>query len=117
MNIAKILSRLGIIVMAAAILYAVIYGNFRQEGRMLLSIPWGIVSLVDLYTGFFLFAGWIAYREPSRLRAVVWIVLLLSLGFLSGSLYVFIALHASQGSWGKFWMGTHWTKDNILESG
>ena len=62
MKIAKILAVLGIVIMAGAILYAMIYGDFRQEGRMILSIPWGIVSLIDLYTGFFLFSGWIVYR-------------------------------------------------------
>ena len=113
MNTAKILAGLGVIVMAAVILYAVMYGDFRQEGRLLLSMPWGRVALVDLYTGFSLFAGWIAYRESSMSRTIVWIVLLLSFGFLIGALYAFIALHTSRGSWGKFWMGTQWNKERI----
>ena len=100
--------------MAGVILYAVMYGNFQQEGRLLLSIPWGIVSLVDLYTGFFLFAGWIAYREASISLAIVWIILLLSLGFFIGAIYVFVTLHTSSGSWGRFWMGTHWIKERIV---
>ena len=28
--------------------------------------PWGIVSLSDVYVGFFFFIGWIAYRESCR---------------------------------------------------
>lgn len=113
MNIAKILAVLGILAMTAAILYAILTGDFRQEGRMILSIPWGIVSLVDLYTGFFLFAGWIVYREASLWRSIIWIVFLMSLGFLIGALYTLIALHTSRGSWGKFWMGAHWNKERI----
>jgi hypothetical protein len=113
MKTAKILAVLGIMIMAGAILYAMIYGDFRQEGRMILSIPWGIVSLVDLYIGFFLFSGWIVYRETSRWHSIVWIVLLMFLGFLIGAIYVFIALQTSKGSWGKFWMGKQWNKERI----
>jgi hypothetical protein len=111
MKTAKLFAALGAVIMAAVILYAVVYGDFREEGRLLLSIPWGIVSLVDLYTGFFLFAGWIAYREASWLHTLGWIVLLMLLGFLTGAVYVVVALHSSGGSWGKFWMGTRWEKE------
>jgi hypothetical protein len=113
MKIAKVLALLGTVIMAGAILYAIVYGDFREEGRMILSIPWGVVSLVDLYTGFFLFAGWIAYREASWWPAIIWIVLLMFLGFLTGALYVLIALHSSGESWGKFWMGAQWKKERI----
>lgn len=111
MKAAKILAALGFLVMAGAILYAVIYGDFRQEGQMILSIPWGIVSLVDLYTGFFFFAGWIIYREASWWRSAIWVVFLMGLGFMAGAAYVFVALHTSGGSWEQFWMGSHWKKN------
>jgi hypothetical protein len=67
--------------------------------------PWGIVSLVDLYTGFVLFSAWIAYREKSVLRAVFWVALMMVLGFFTASLYTFIALNTSEGDWKNFWMG------------
>jgi len=113
MKIAKILAALGIVVMAGVILYAIVYGDFREEGRMILSIPWGVVSLVDLYTGFFLFAGWIVYREASWWLKIIWVILLMGLGFLAGALYVLIALQKSGGRWGKFWMGAQWKKERI----
>jgi hypothetical protein len=113
MKIAKTLALLGILAMAGAIVYALIYGDFGQEGGIILSMPWGIVSLVDLYTGFFLFAGWIIYREASWWRSIVWIVFLMGLGFFTGALYVFIALQTSKGRWGQFWMGAHWKKERI----
>jgi len=106
-RIAKIISALGVVVMGAAILYALIAGDFSTEGNIILSMPWGIVSLVDLYTGFTLFAMWIVYRERSLLTAAIWIVLLLTLGFFTGALYTFIALHTSSGDWQRFWMGKH----------
>jgi hypothetical protein len=68
-------------------------------------MPWGVVSLVDLYVGFILFSGWIIYREESPVRSVVWVVLMLVLGFFAGGLYVWIALQTSGGNWKRFWMG------------
>ena len=108
MHIAKILAFLGMLCMAGAILYASLYGNFRQEGSLLFSIPWGIVSLVDLYVGFTLFSGWILYRERSLVQAGIWILGMMLLGFFTGCLYTFIALQRSQGNWKQFWLGKHW---------
>jgi predicted small integral membrane protein len=71
-------------------------------------MPWGIVSLVDLYVGFTLFSGWIVYREQSLVRSVIWVALMMTLGFFTASLYTFIALQTSGGEWGRFWMGHHW---------
>ena len=107
MQIAKVFAVLGILIMAGAIMYAVLYGNFHQEGSILLTIPWGIVSLVDLYVGFTLFSMWIVYREKSLFRAGIWILLLMGLGFFTGCLYTFIALQTSKGDWKRFWLGKH----------
>jgi hypothetical protein len=107
MKTAKIISALGVVVMGAAILYALIAGDFSTEGNIIMSMPWGIVSLVDLYTGFTLFAMWIVYRERSLVIAAMWIVLLFTLGFFTGALYTFIALQTSGENWQRFWMGKH----------
>lgn len=105
MNLAKVIALLGLLAMTAALLYAFIAGDFAAEGRQILDMPWGIVSLIDLYTGFILFAGWIVYREPSLLRALPWVVAMMVLGFWAGSLYVLIALLRSEGDWSRFWLG------------
>lgn len=105
MTVAKVVSGLGVVVMTLAIGYAFITGDFNAEGKLLLSMPWGIVSLVDLYTGFTLFSMWIIFREKSLWRAAVWVVLLMTLGFFTGALYTFIALHTSGGDWNRFFMG------------
>jgi hypothetical protein len=68
-------------------------------------MPWGIVSLVDLYVGFILFSGWIVYREKSLIRSVIWVVLMMVLGFFAASLYAFVALQTSGGDWRRFWLG------------
>lgn len=105
MKLAKIVSFLGIIAMTGIILWAFISGDFASEGSKLLAMPWGIVSLVDLYVGFILFSMWIVYREKAFLPSLLWVFLMLTLGFFTGSLYVFVALQKSGGSWQRFWHG------------
>jgi hypothetical protein len=107
MIIAKIVSGLGVVAMTVVLFYGFIVGDFATDGSVIAQNPWGIVSLVDLYTGFILFSLWIGYREGNALRAVIWIVLMMVLGFFTGSLYVFLALIQSQGNWKKFWLGKH----------
>lgn len=108
MKLAKIIAFLGLAAMTGALIYAFSVGDLGQEGSILLSMPWGIVSLVDLYVGFILFSAWIAYREKSLPRAVVWIALMMVLGFFTASLYTLIALQRSGGDWHRFWMGRRW---------
>jgi len=91
--------------MGGILLYAFTNGSFGAEGKELLSMPWGVVSLVDLYVGFTLFSGWIVYREKSLVRSAIWVVLMMVLGFFTASLYTLIALQTSQGDWKRFWMG------------
>ncbi len=105
MKAATALSLLGLLAMTAALLYGFIVGDFTAEGSQLLRMPWGIVSLVDLYVGFGLFSAWIVFREGSIARAVVWVVLVMVLGFWTASLYVLLALRTSRGDWLRFWLG------------
>ncbi|MBM3179246.1 MAG: DUF1475 domain-containing protein [Chloroflexi bacterium] len=78
--------------MTAVLIYGFTIGDFAGEGGQLAVLPWGIVSLVDLYTGFTLFSMWIIYREKSLPAAILWTIAMLTLGFFAGSLYTFIAL-------------------------
>lgn len=105
MKLAKVISFLGILAMAGVISWAFITGDFATEGSKLLAMPWGIVSIVDLYVGFILFSMWIIYREKTFSSSLVWVFFMLTLGFFTGSLYVFVALHKSGGNWQRFWHG------------
>jgi hypothetical protein len=105
MKIAKIISILGVLAMAAVLIYGFTVGDFTGEGSQLMSMPWGIVSLVDLYTGFTLFSMWIIYREKSLPVAILWTIAMMTLGFFAGALYTFLTLQASNGDWRKFWLG------------
>ena len=107
MKLAKVISLLGVLAMTAVLIYGFTIGDFSGEGSQLLSMPWGIVSLVDLYTGFTLFSAWIIYREKSLPVAIAWTIAMMVLGFFAGSLYTFIALQTSGNDWRKFWLGKH----------
>jgi len=105
MNIAKVIAALGLLAMTSVLIYGFAVGDFGLDGGEILRNPWGIVSMVDLYTGFVLFSAWIIYREKSALSSISWVILMMVLGFFTASLYVLIALFRSRGNWKQFWMG------------
>lgn len=105
MKIAKAIALLGLLAMTGILIYGFTIGDFGGEGAKLLAMPWGIVSLVDLYVGFTLFSCWIVYREKAVLRSIIWVVLMMTLGFWAGALYTFLALQTSHGDWNRFWKG------------
>jgi hypothetical protein len=104
-KVAKGIALLGLLAMTVILIYGFTVGDFAAEGKQLLAMPWGIVSLVDLYVGFMLFSAWIVYREKSVVRSIVWVILMMVLGFWTASLYTLIALQTSGGDWRRFWMG------------
>ena len=110
MTVAKFVALLGLLAMTGVLIYGFTVGDFSGEGGQLLSMPWGIVSLVDLYVGFVLFSGWIVYRERSLAHSAVWVVLMMVLGFWTASLYTLIALQTSGGDWRRFWLGQKYGK-------
>jgi hypothetical protein len=110
MKISKLIALLGLIAMSAALVYGFTIGDFFADGALIVANPWGIVSLVDLYTGFALFGAWIYYREANKLIALVWIAILMVLGFWLASLYVLIQLYKSNGNYSKFFLGINKAK-------
>ena len=105
MKIAKFISLIGLLAMTGILVYAFSSGDFFVEGSKLLAMPWGIVSLVDLYVGFTIFSCWIVFREKAFLPSFIWIVLMMTMGFWAGALYMFLALQNSKGDWKRFWYG------------
>ena len=68
MKLAKIVALLGLLAMTVVLIYGFTMGDFFEEGRLLLTMPWGIVSLVDLYVGFTLFSGFFSgdFTHPAE---------------------------------------------------
>ena len=112
MKTAKIIAIVGLFAMTAVLANGFINGDFTQDGAALLANPWGMVSFVDLYVGFSLFSIWIAFREKKILVAIFWIILMMVLGFFTGSLYLLLALLRAKGDWLAFFLGDR--KSQIL---
>jgi hypothetical protein len=112
MKIAKVVAWIGLFAMTAVLINGFVNGNFGEDGAELLANPWGLVSFVDLYVGFALFSVWIAFREINLFSAILWILLMMVLGFFTGSLYMLIALYRSNGDWLTFFLGSR--KDQVL---
>ncbi len=67
-------------------------------------LPWGTVSLVDLYTGFIFICFWIFYKEK-MFNAIIWSIFMMVLGNLTTAVYVLYSLNTSKGDMKKFFMG------------
>ena len=79
------------IVMFVAIVVAMTTGDFSGEGSWILDNPWGRMSLIDIYVGIALFAGWMFLREGSPWVAVLWLPAFVILGNAGTALYAAIA--------------------------
>lgn len=105
MKVAKWLAVLVFLSMTGILIFAFSKGNFFEEGSKLLAMPWGIVSMVDLYSGFILFSMWIVFREKAVLPSIIWVVMMMVMGFWAGALYTLLAMQSSGGDWDTFWYG------------
>ena len=74
MTITKVIAYLITIAMVSTILWA--QNQVSLFDSILPTLPWGVVSLVDLYSGFILIGIWIIYKENS-LPAIFWIIFLI----------------------------------------
>ena len=80
-------------------------GDFFGEGGQLVRMPWGIVSLVDLYTGFILVSAWMWFRERHWWSAALWTVAMMTLGNLAFAGYVLLNLLTCGGNWTLLLLG------------
>lgn len=66
-------------------------GELGSEGSTLLDLPWGRMSLVDIYIGVALIAGWVFLREEKTIVAVLWLPAFVVLGHAGTALYAALA--------------------------
>lgn len=57
------------------------------ENGPLLRDPWFLATLCDAYFGFLTFFVWVAYKETSNSRRVLWFVLIMTLGNFAMAAY------------------------------
>lgn len=92
-------------VMAAALAWGLFKGNLSAEGGALLRMPWGLVSLIEIYVGMALFGCWVFWREASPVRSSMWMLAVALIGNVVSCAYVLLALRSSRGNPTLFWMG------------
>ena len=93
------------LIMGGALAYGFIVGDFWVDGGELMDNPWGIVSLFDVYVGFFFFIGWIWYRECCLGMTLIWAIAICVGGNVIAGIYAIIALLKSKGNASVFFMG------------
>jgi hypothetical protein len=82
-------------VLFVAIGISIATGNISDEGRWILENPWGRMSLLDIYGGVALIAGWVVLREKHPWSVVLWLPVFVVLGHAGTALYASIAAYRS----------------------
>ena len=78
--------------MLAITTYASLDRSIFSVGTQLTSDPWFLATLADAYFGFLTFYVWVAYKEHSVWRKLLWFVLIMILGNIAISVYLLIQL-------------------------
>ncbi len=72
--------------------WASLDANVLVGFQRLLADRWGVATLFDAYFGFLWFWLWLAYKEASLGRSLLWLLLLFALGNLAMAAYVLVQL-------------------------
>jgi len=75
------------LVLLASIIWAMTVSNFGAAFGMIIAEPWGVVTLIDLYTGFVFASVLIAFIERDW-RAGLWIAPIYFLGNIVTALWL-----------------------------
>ena len=80
----------------AVMLYVTISASLHQDifsaTRQLWPNPWFRATLADAYCGFLFFWLWVAWREQSLAKSVLWFVLIMALGNFAMAGYLLLQL-------------------------
>ena len=80
----------------AVMLYVTISASLHQDiisaTRQLWPDPWFRATLADAYCGFLFFWLWVAWREQSLAKSILWLVLIMTLGNIAMAGYLLMQL-------------------------
>ena len=102
MTITKVISYFISLAMISVILWA--QSEVSLFDSTIPSLPWGVVSLVDLYSGFIFVAIWIIYRERN-ITALFWVIFVMLLGNLTTAIYIIYCINDANKDIKKFFLG------------
>ena len=66
-----------------------LHGDFMDQLAVVSTLPWGKVSLLDLYIGFVFFAVIVFLTEQSWLAAILWAAPIFVLGHVWSAIWLF----------------------------
>jgi hypothetical protein len=87
MTTIRIFAAIAAAAMLGALAYGFVAGDFFADGAALWAIPWGRVTIIDVYAGVAVVAAVVIVRERSPIRWVPWLVALVVLGHLATAAY------------------------------
>lgn len=79
-------------VMLAVTVSASLHQDVFSATRQLWHDPWFRATLADAYFGFLFFWLWVAWREGSAVRSILWFLLIMSLGNFAMAAYLLLQL-------------------------
>jgi hypothetical protein len=85
------LALLGLLLWAGLAMHD-LHGSFMEQFAVVTTLPWGVVSLVDLYLGFLFFAVLVFLTERSWIVAALWAAPIFLLGNVWSALWFVIRL-------------------------
>jgi hypothetical protein len=88
----KVIFLLVLLAMLAITTVASLDRGVFEAGADLWSDPWFKATLADAYFGFLAVFLWIAYKERTLGRRILWFVLLMALGNIAIAIYLLIQL-------------------------
>ena len=92
----KILLTVVCYLVLGVMLYVTISASLHQDifsaTRQLWPNPWFRATLADAYCGFLFFWLWVAWREQSVAKSILWFVLIMTLGNISMAGYLLVQL-------------------------
>lgn len=84
----------------AVMLYVTISASLHQDivsaARQLWPDPWFRATLADAYFGFLFFWLWVAWREQSKAKSILWFVLIMTFGNIAMASYLLLQLRRWQ---------------------
>ena len=87
MAIARLLVLVGFVALTGLIVWAFMMGGGWDEVFAVTAMPWGLVTLADLYLGFLLIAVVIFAVEENKLIALAWTIPIFFLGNVWSALW------------------------------
>ena len=89
-----LLSLFGIVLLSMVVVttYASLDRSMFDMGTQLTADPWFHATLADAYFGFLTFYVWVAYKEVTVWRRVLWFSLIMTLGNIAMSVYMLIQI-------------------------